>query len=281
MRYLLEAAVVAGIRFEASVVAEVADLNGERMLEALDRAEQSRLVRQLPGEFEQRYAFTHALLRDTIYDELPRGRRVRYHHRIAVATERAHQADLGSHVGELALHFYMGAELGDADKALHYSRAAGVRAMRVLAFEESAIHYTRALEVLDRFGPKDPEIRCDVLVALAEAEARAGVHDHADECLTQAAEFGAPHGRRGAPDHRRPEQRVAELLRDRHAERRTCTTPHGGARPPAPAGRRNPGPGLGTAVPGAGRRTRDFGPGVGAPVTRVELAGSGDGPTAR
>ena len=61
--------------------------------------------------------------------------------------------------------------------------------MRVLAFEESAVHYTRALEVLDRFGPKDPGTRCDVLVALAGAEARAGVHDHADECLTQAAEL--------------------------------------------------------------------------------------------
>ena len=92
-------------------------------------------------------------MRDAIYGELLRGRRVRYHHKIAVATERAHADELDTYVNELAHHFYMGAALADADKAGRYCRAAGERALRLLAFEEAAIHFARSLEVAEQFGP--------------------------------------------------------------------------------------------------------------------------------
>ena len=44
-------------------------------------------------DVRDRYAFTHGLVRDAIYGELLRGRRVRYHHKIALATERVHADD--------------------------------------------------------------------------------------------------------------------------------------------------------------------------------------------
>ena len=126
--YLLQAAAVAGTEFEAWVVAEAAELTPERQLDAFDRAEESRLLRRVGQEFLGRYAFTHTLVRDAIYGELLRGRRVRYHHEIAVATERVHADELDTYVNELAHHFSMGAALADADKATHYCRAAGERA---------------------------------------------------------------------------------------------------------------------------------------------------------
>ena len=172
--YLLHAAAVSGLECEAGVVADAAELTAEQQLDAFDRAEESRLLRRIGGEVKDRYAFTHALVRDAIYGELLRGRKVRYHHKIAVATERAHRDSLDEYVNELAHHYYMGAALADADKAIHYGMAAGERSLRLLAFEDAVGHLTRALEVAERFAPPDQATRCDALIALAEAQNRAG-----------------------------------------------------------------------------------------------------------
>ena len=147
--------------------------SADRVLDAFDRAEESRLLRRV-GHDPDRYAFSHTLVREAIYGELLRGRRVRYHHRIAEALERVHADALDSYLNELAHHFSMGAALGDADKAVRYCRAAGERALRLLAFEEAVSHLTRGLAVAERHCAHDQATRCDILLALAEAQSRAG-----------------------------------------------------------------------------------------------------------
>src|SRR5580704_1245714 len=185
--YLLQAAAVAGQECEAGIVAEAAELSPDQQLDAFDRAEESRLLRRVGGLVRDRYAFTHCLVRDAIYGELLRGRRVRYHHKIAVATERVHAHSITTYVNELAHHFYMGAALADADKAIRYCIAAGQRALRLLAFEEAVGHLTRALEVAEKFGGADPSARCDALIALAEAQNRAGDAAQASANFARAA----------------------------------------------------------------------------------------------
>jgi hypothetical protein len=185
--YLLHAAAVAGAEFEASVVAEAADLTPDQRLDAFDNAEESRLLRRIGGEVRDRYTFTHALVREAIYSELLRGRRTRYHHRIAVATERAHADSLEGFVNELAHHYYMGAALADADKAFSFCMAAGARALRLLAFEDAVGHFFRGLEVVERFGPPNPATQCDALIALAEAQNRAGDSGQANANFERAA----------------------------------------------------------------------------------------------
>ena len=187
--YLLQAAAVAGPECEASIVGEAAELTPDQRLDAFDRAEESRLLRRLGQDIRDRYVFTHTLVRDAIYGELLRGRRVRYHHKIALATERAHSGAPDAYVNELAHHFYMGAPLADADKASRYCRAAGERALRLLAFEEAALHFARSLEVAEQFGPQDQGDRCDVLIALAEAQNRAGDTALANANFAQAADL--------------------------------------------------------------------------------------------
>jgi DNA-binding SARP family transcriptional activator/tetratricopeptide (TPR) repeat protein len=203
--YLLQAAAVAGPECEAGIVAEAAELSTEQQLDAFDRAQESRLLRRVGQEIRDRYVFTHTLVRDAIYGELLRGRRVRYHHKIAVATERAHADELDTYVNELAHHFYMGAALDDADKAAYYCRAAGERALRLLAFEEAATHFARSLEVADQFGPSAPEARCDALIALAEAQNRAGDTAPANANFERAATL--------ARSLRDPERLAAAALR--------------------------------------------------------------------
>jgi DNA-binding SARP family transcriptional activator/tetratricopeptide (TPR) repeat protein len=185
--YLLQAAAVSGQECEASIVAEAAELSPDQQLDAFDWAEESRLLRRVGGLVRDRYAFSHALVRDAIYGELLRGRRVRYHHKIALATERVHGDSLDRYVNELAHHFYLGAALADSDKAIRYCTAAGERALRLLAFEEAVGHLTRALEVAEKFGSADPSTRCDTLIALAEAQNRAGDTAQANANFERAA----------------------------------------------------------------------------------------------
>ncbi len=192
--YLLQAAAVAGPQCEAGIVAEAAELSPGQRLDAFDRAEESRLLRRVGEEVRDRYAFTHALVRDAIYGELLRGRRVRYHHKIAVATERAHADALDTYVNELAHHYSMGAALADADKAIHYCLAAGERALRLLAFEEAVGHFTRSLEIAEQFGSQDRAARCDALIALAEAQHRAGDAAQADANSERAASLARAMG---------------------------------------------------------------------------------------
>ncbi|HEY3587638.1 MAG TPA: BTAD domain-containing putative transcriptional regulator, partial [Myxococcaceae bacterium] len=141
--YLLQAAAVAGPQCDAEIVAEAAELMPDRRLDAFDLAEESRLLRRIGDDVRGRYAFNHALVRDAIYGELLRGRRMRYHHKIAVATERVHAHELDDYVDELAYHFYMGAALADGEKAVRYCLAAGERALQLLAFEEAHGHLAR------------------------------------------------------------------------------------------------------------------------------------------
>jgi DNA-binding SARP family transcriptional activator/tetratricopeptide (TPR) repeat protein len=183
--YLLQAASVAGTECEAALVAEAAELTAEQRLDALDLAEESKLLRHLGGRRDL-YAFSHSLVRDAIYNELLRGRRVRYHHKVALATERAHGDELEHYVNELAHHFYMGAALDDSDKAIRYGMAAGEHALRLLAFEEAVGHFTRSLEVAEQFGDHDQSLRCDALLALAEAQNRAGDNKTADANFERA-----------------------------------------------------------------------------------------------
>ena len=143
--YLLQAAAVAGPECEAAIVAEAAELTPDQGLDAFDRAEESRLLRRI-SEIGDRYAFSNALVRDAIYGELLRGRRVRYHHKIAVATERTHADTIDRYVNELAHHYYMGAALADADKAIDYCAAAGEQALQ-------------ALGLRGRGGPFQPQSR--------------------------------------------------------------------------------------------------------------------------
>jgi hypothetical protein len=184
--HFLHAAAVAGPECDATIVAVAAELSPEQRMDAIDEAIESRLLHQV-GDSGERYAFSHALVRDAIYGQLLRSRRVRYHHKIALATEKAHADSIDAYVNELAHHFYMGAALADSDKAVKYAYAAGDRALRVLAFEEAVGHFRRGLEVAELYGEHDMSTKCDALLALAEAQNKMGDKANADGNFEKAA----------------------------------------------------------------------------------------------
>jgi DNA-binding SARP family transcriptional activator len=180
---VLTAAAVTGAEFDADIVAAAAGVDAERALDALEAAEQARLVR--PSGALDRFAFAHALVRQTIIGDLAAGRRVRLHARVATALERATRTRAVA-AGELAAHLDAAGGRVDARTALRYARQAGDEAAGSLAFDVAAEHYERARRAHDRLPDEPVEQRLDLDLACGRALRLAG-DERAHGALRRAA----------------------------------------------------------------------------------------------
>ncbi len=124
----------------ASCSPRAAGIDAESVLDALEEGEAAHLITAVDGR-RGRYAFVHALVRSTLYDEIPTTRRLRLHRRIGEALE-ARGGD--AHLDELAYHFAEAAALGEVGKAVEYGRRAAEHATARLAYEEAVADYERA-----------------------------------------------------------------------------------------------------------------------------------------
>jgi pimeloyl-ACP methyl ester carboxylesterase len=77
-RRMLAAAAVVGREFDLSVLERMTDVPDDGLLEALDEALAAGIIIEAPPE-EGRYAFVHALFRDTLYEEMTATKRMRLH----------------------------------------------------------------------------------------------------------------------------------------------------------------------------------------------------------
>ncbi|MDP9238686.1 MAG: AAA family ATPase [Chloroflexota bacterium] len=157
------------------------------LLDLIDEALAAQLIYERKGEGIGIHDFTHALVRQTLYDELSGPRRVVMHRRIAETLERTYAANIEPHVPELAYHFYQAAPGGDVQKAIEYAGRAGARAMAVYAYEEAAAHAERALQLADLSDAVDASARCELLLTLADARLKAGDTDAGNATITEAA----------------------------------------------------------------------------------------------
>ncbi len=179
----LRAAAVIGRDFDAGLAERVASLDEDAFLNALEEALASGLVLEAPVS-SGRYSFSHALIRETLYEGMSAPRRTRTHRRVGEALE-ASGGD--RYLTALALHFTRAAGPEDAEKAIEYATRAGEQATTMLAHEEAVDHYMRALEVLDRFNHDADSRRCELLILLGEAQVRAGERPPAWETFREAA----------------------------------------------------------------------------------------------
>jgi predicted ATPase/class 3 adenylate cyclase len=168
-----------------------------KLLDLLDEALGAQLVHERKGDQAGTYDFTHALIRQTLYEELSTPRRVLLHRQIGEALEKLYAANPEPHLTELAHHFFQAAPGGDVDKAVGYARRAGDRATVTLAHEEAAQQYALALQALELSPKPDQKLRCELLIAEAESLIKAGEGDRALENLrpglSLAEEIADPH----------------------------------------------------------------------------------------
>ncbi len=181
---VLAVASAIGREFGVEVVERVADLPRDRVLELLEEAEGQRIVSDSSQPGVLRFTFSHALVREALYEELGVTQRVRLHRRIAEAIEEMCGDDREPHLSELAHHFLQAQEL---ERAIDYSQAAAARAVSLMAYEEGAELYASALQALEIKAPTPARRHCELMVALGNAQTRAADGRSAKETFRRAA----------------------------------------------------------------------------------------------
>jgi tetratricopeptide (TPR) repeat protein len=130
---LLQAAAVIGHEVPVELWMEVSGADEMRLAETLERAVEARLVEELRGG--ERFRFTHALIRETLYEGLVSIRRRSWHRRIAEALEHDPRPD-----PDLVAHHYV--QLNDPRAVAWLVRAADRAEMsyaRIIAVERLEI----------------------------------------------------------------------------------------------------------------------------------------------
>ncbi|HVV13179.1 BTAD domain-containing putative transcriptional regulator [Amycolatopsis sp.] len=170
---LLRQAAVIGTEFDLEL------LPGD----ALDAVEMAVRKGLLVERGPRRFQFAHALVRDTLYQDLSRSRRARRHEAVGQAIERLRPDD----VETLAHHF----ALAESPRAAGYARAAAEQAERQFAMHEAARWWAAAL-AHDHSG--DVRERLELIMgsvrALAVTGALSEARQHRAEALTLAGQLG-------------------------------------------------------------------------------------------
>lgn len=173
--------------FQLGPIEAVLDLPREDVLAAIGECVSAGVVsevREEPGK----YRFSHALVRDTIYDDLPAPERLNLHRSLARVLEEQVGGDATSSLSELAYHFFQAAPLGEVDKAIDYAARAAEQAGAQYAWEAAAAHFERAVRALELREPVDQPRRGELLLSMGHALNRAGQVERARETFLRAAE---------------------------------------------------------------------------------------------
>ena len=166
VRHVLGAAAVLGREFDLPALERLSGVRPEELFDVVDHGRRLGMVEEGgPG----RWRFAHALVREALYDALRPSERVVLHRRAAEVLEGLAASGDHGRITELASHFFEAARGGDGANAAHYCALAGHQAMGVLAFEEAALQFSRALEALALDAPVDERRRCQLLLAMAAA----------------------------------------------------------------------------------------------------------------
>jgi tetratricopeptide (TPR) repeat protein len=184
---ILGVAAIIGREFGTAVLERVADVPPAAVHLALREAAAERIVLPL-DEGAGAWRFTHTLVRETLYQEVSARRRIELHGRVGEAIETLESENPDARLDTLAHHFFESALDVNREKALHYTLAAARRAASVLAWEEAAALHRRALEILEHLSGGSGTRVADTLLALGEANARAGDATAARAAFRRAAD---------------------------------------------------------------------------------------------
>jgi len=121
---VLAAASVIGRRFDLRLLSRLlCDADDPGCAQAIEQALQARVVESLrePGH----YQFSHALFRETLYDEIPGPQRSRLHHQLVTAIEALNPDNPDHQLPLLAHHQWAALPGGDVARAVDYAQRAG------------------------------------------------------------------------------------------------------------------------------------------------------------
>ena len=165
---VLRTAAVIGREFDFQLLAALnQEVSDDALLDLTEEAIAAGTIKEVSGPVE-RYEFTHALIQQTLTEELTAGRRVRLHIRIISAIEELYADRLEEHVAELAHHCLEAETVVGEEKVIRYARMAGTGALAAYAWTEARGYFEQALQAMGDDFP-DAE-RAVIFFGLGEAE---------------------------------------------------------------------------------------------------------------
>ncbi|RAO45761.1 Histidine kinase [Micromonospora saelicesensis] len=175
----LTVAAVLGREFHRQVLAACAAAPAAQVDRLLDRAVTARLVVARGGG---RFAFAHDLVRETLYDGLTDDDRRARHGAVVRAVDDLRELTDRLIPADLARHAYLAGPALDRARVATLLVAAGRDAFARLAGDEAAVHFRRALEVVE-----DPAQRVRILVEFAESHYHHARREEVTRLLAEAA----------------------------------------------------------------------------------------------
>jgi eukaryotic-like serine/threonine-protein kinase len=168
---LLQLAAVAGRELDLAVLERLSRLSATQLVDAVGESlDAAVLVTGADG----RHVFAHELVRETLYGDLSARRRAELHLQVGSVIEELDRGEPDRRLSEIAHHLALAAPLGDAERTLGYLVRAAERAATMLAYEDAARHYARALQLMSADVDGSDRRRCDLLLRVGDAQWRAG-----------------------------------------------------------------------------------------------------------
>jgi class 3 adenylate cyclase len=182
---LLSVAAVVGRDIDVELLAELSDLTESTLLDVLDEAVGARIIDETGAD---RYRFSHALIKTTLYEELSATRRRRLHRRVAEAVEKLRPDD----VVALAYHYIeAGPEGGLLTRAIRYSLSAAEQSFAARALADAERRFRQVLEVLDEADTDDEAPQLAAQIGLGECQRDQGNPEYRETLLAAARRANA------------------------------------------------------------------------------------------
>ncbi len=185
---VLTVAAVIGRAFNLALLSEVSGETEDALLEILELASEASIVTETLDRAGC-FGFVHAIMQQTLYEEISTTRRRRIHRQVAEVMERRPDLGLGDRMAELAHHWFLADPTAPDPRALDYARRAGEHALERLAPQDARRWFEHGLRLLDRgTAPNEPDReRVKLEILLGDAQRQAGDPAYRDTLLSAAA----------------------------------------------------------------------------------------------
>jgi class 3 adenylate cyclase/tetratricopeptide (TPR) repeat protein len=193
-RRALTTAALIGRRFSFQLLEAMGELDPDALLDAVDEAERAQLILAAEDGPDARFTFAHELIRQTLMSGISMPRRQRLHLRVAEAMERVYTAAPEEHAADLAHHLYHAGTAAEWQKTVHYMTLAGHQALAAAGYEEAIRLFQIALQSLDATREPSRSQRCALLLALGDAQKKAGARGEARRVYLTAAHLSREMG---------------------------------------------------------------------------------------
>ena len=179
---ILEVASALGEKFDPKLIGAVVSQDSFTVLDSLNEMSRNLLI-YCEGDY---YCFSHAKIRELLYDQIPNLLKKEYHLRIAQKLEASTKNSKEITVGDLAYHY---AQAGNKAKSIHFSIAAGNFALARFSNKEALKHFTYALNIISEDSEHLSEKKA-ALEGLGEAFFANSMFEEAAKKFEQLSDIG-------------------------------------------------------------------------------------------